>query len=210
MSRNPYAGVVPTLWGDTIEAHRREVHDAILETTADLAVRHGMTALTMTQIAEGTGIGRATLYKYFSSVEAILDAWHERNVARHLERLANARDQHTAPGDRLSAVLEAYALISQERASHQGSHEPHTAGIAAFVHRGEHVAAGQRQLSNLLREVLSEAAKSGDVRDDVPASELASYCLHALDAAATLRSKPALVRLLDLTRSALRPRRMRS
>ncbi len=39
-------------------------------------------------LAAETGIGRATLYKYFSDVEAILAAWHARHVARHLEHLA--------------------------------------------------------------------------------------------------------------------------
>ena len=38
----------------------------------------------MSQIAEQTGIGRATLYKYFPDVEAILLAWHERQVTGHL------------------------------------------------------------------------------------------------------------------------------
>jgi AcrR family transcriptional regulator len=37
----------------------------------------------MSQIAAETGIGRATLYKYFPDVEAILVAWHERQVAEH-------------------------------------------------------------------------------------------------------------------------------
>ena len=64
----------------------------------------------MSQIAEATGIGRATLYKYFPDVEAILLAWHERQVGRHLEQLAAVRDRAGDPGARLAAVLEAYAL----------------------------------------------------------------------------------------------------
>lgn len=55
--------VVPKLWSETIEAHRREVHDAIIETTAARVAEHGLRAVTMSQIAEETGIGRATLYK---------------------------------------------------------------------------------------------------------------------------------------------------
>src|SRR4051812_36263133 len=84
----PYTAAVPRLWNDTIETHRREVRDAILQTTAALASKHGVTAVTMSQIAEETGIGRATLYKYFPGVEAILVAWHEQHVAAHLEHLA--------------------------------------------------------------------------------------------------------------------------
>ena len=79
---------MPRLWTETIYAHRREVREAILETTAALVAQHGLAAVTMSQIAENTGIGRATLYKYFPDVEAILMEWHQRHVTRHLELLA--------------------------------------------------------------------------------------------------------------------------
>ena len=78
---------MPKLWNDTIEEHRREVRDAILDTTAALVAEHGLRSVTMSQIAEQTGIGRATLYKYFPGVEAVLLVWHERQIAGHLEQL---------------------------------------------------------------------------------------------------------------------------
>ena len=37
-----------------------------------MVAAHGLASVTMSRIAEETGIGRATLYKYFSDVEAIL------------------------------------------------------------------------------------------------------------------------------------------
>src|SRR2546425_6000825 len=122
---------MPKLWNDTIQAHRREVHGAIIDTTARLVTEFGLRSVTMSQIAEETGIGRATLYKYFSDVEAILVAWHERHVSGHLEHLAGIRHRAGSAGGRLEAVLEAYALISHE---HHGTH------LAALVHRAEHIA----------------------------------------------------------------------
>src|SRR5574341_922652 len=59
-----YTGVVPRLWTETIEAHRHAVHEALLDTTAALVAQHGLHAVTMSQIADAAGIGRATLYKY--------------------------------------------------------------------------------------------------------------------------------------------------
>src|SRR5215211_6132328 len=102
-----YTGLMPRLWTETIEAHRREVRDAILDTTAALVAEHGLHAVTMSHIAEATGIGRATLYKYFPDVEAILVAWHGRHVAGHLRHLAEVRDTAGDAGERLEAVLEA-------------------------------------------------------------------------------------------------------
>src|SRR5918996_4902222 len=63
--------LVPRLWTETIEEHRRAVRDATLDTAAALVGEHGLRSVTMSQIAEETGIGRATLYKYFPDVEAI-------------------------------------------------------------------------------------------------------------------------------------------
>jgi AcrR family transcriptional regulator len=193
---------MPKLWSETVEAHRREVRDAILHTAAALVAKHGLHAVTMSQIAEETGIGRATLYKYFPDVEAILVGWHERHVTGHLEHLAEVRDKAGDPGERLEAVLEAYAVISHERArAHYG------ADLAALVHRGEHLAGAQRRLSDFIRDLLAEAAETGHVRDDVPPDELAGYCVHALAAAGSLPSEVAVRRLVTVTLAGLRPPR---
>jgi AcrR family transcriptional regulator len=191
-------GRMPKLWNESIEAHRREVRDAIQDTTAALVAEHGMHAVTMSQIAEETGIGRATLYKYFSDVEAILVAWHARQVAGHLEHLVGIRDHAGTAGQRLEAVLEAFALICYE---HHGTE------LAAHLHRGEHVARAQQQLSDFIRDLLAEGATSGDLRDDVAPAELASYCLHALAAASSLKSKAAVRRLVTVTLAGLQPAR---
>jgi AcrR family transcriptional regulator len=189
--------VVPKLWNETIEAHRRAVRDATLDTTAALVAEHGLASVTMSQIAEKTGIGRATLYKYFSDVEAILVAWHERQVTGHLRHLTAVRDQAGYAGKRLEAVLMAFALIS---------HEHHGTELAALLHRGEHIARAQQHLRDFIRDLLAEGAKTGDLRSDVAPDELASYCLHALTAAGSLPSKAAVRRLVTVTLAGLHPR----
>jgi AcrR family transcriptional regulator len=195
---------VPKLWNATIEAHRREVRDAILDTTAALAAEHGLLSVTMSQVAERTGIGRATLYKYFPDVEAIVLAWHERQIAVHLEVLAQVRDQAEDPGARLEAVLRAYAHIHQQRVQHH-RHKQHGTELAAFLHRDEHIAGAQQQVHGLLRDLLAEVAASGDLRADVTPDELAHYCVHALNAASSLSSKAAVHRLVTVVLAGLRP-----
>jgi AcrR family transcriptional regulator len=193
-----YHAVVPRLWNETIEGHRRAVRDAALDTTAALVAVHGLRSVTMSQIAEETGIGRATLYKYFPDVEAILVAWHERHVSSHLEHLAVLRDQAGDPIERLKAVLEAYALIQHKR---------HATELGALMHRDEHVSRAQQHLSDLIRDLLIEGAQAGDVRDDVAPGELASYCVYALTAASSLPSEAAIHRLVAVTLAGMRPER---
>jgi AcrR family transcriptional regulator len=189
---------MPRLWDETIEAHRRAVRDATLDTTAALVAEHGLASVTMSQIAAETGIGRATLYKYFPDVDAILVAWHERQVAEHLAQLAEVRDEAGRAGERLKAVLETYALIL---------HEHHGSDLAASLHRGAHVAQAHQQLRDFVRDLLREGAASGEVRDDVAPEELASYCLHAVAAARHLPSKAAVSRLVGVILAGLQARR---
>ena len=193
-----YTSGVPRLWNDTIRAHRAAVNDAILATTAALVAKHGLRSVTMSQIAEQTGIGRATLYKYFPDVEAILAAWHERQIAAHLQQLTDLRDQAGDAGQRLNAVLEAYALISHDTQGH------HDSELAAILHRDEQVTRAQHQLRDMIRDLLTEAVATGEVRNDVAPDELASYCLHALAAAGSLPSKAAVQRLVTVTLAGLR------
>ena len=198
-----YIRLVPKLWNETIEAHRRAVVDATLDAAEALVAEQGLLSVTMSRIAERTGIGRATLYKYFPDLEAILLAWHERKVAGHLEQLAEVRERAGGSAGRLEAVLEAYALINHQRAqSHR--HDHRAAELVTFLHRGDHVAGAQDQLRDLVRDLVAEAAESGHVRDDIAPAELADYCLHALKAAGVLPSKAAVRRLVGVVLAGLR------
>jgi AcrR family transcriptional regulator len=171
------------------------MRDAILEAAAVLANESGATKVTMTQIAERTGIGRATLYKYFDDVQAILIAWHEKQMAGHFEELEVARDSAGDASERLESVLETYALLTFQ---HHGKE------LVALLARGEHAARANEQFLAMLQTLLQEGAKRRLLRDDVPARELASYCMHALAGAATLPSRAAVRRLVAVTMAGLR------
>ena len=69
--------------------------------------------------------------------------------------------------------------------------------LAAPLHRTETVAQLRRQLLDLIARLIADAAASGSVRDDVPPRELASFTIHALDAAGDLTSQTAQTRLVD-------------
>ena len=192
---------MPKLWTATIEEHRREVRDAILDTAAALVAEHGLLAVTMSQIAEETGIGRATLYKYFPDVEAILLAWHDRQLAAHLQQLAEVRDRSDDPVRRLASVLEAYATLTRHAREHQET------GFTELFHRDDRMRRAQRQVRDMIADLVAAAAAAGSIRRDVPPDELATYCLHALAAAADQRSTAAVRRVVEVTLDGLRPSR---
>lgn len=170
-----------------------------MDAVATLVAEQGLASVSMSQIAERSGIGRATLYKYFPDVEAVLTAWHERQVTRHLAELTQAREA-AGPGPRgqLQAVLEAYALRQQQ-------HPDHGSELAALLHQGEHVKRATQHLHAFITGLVAEAARAGEVRDDIDPGELAGYCLHALTAAHSLPSQAAARRLVMVTLDGLRP-----
>jgi hypothetical protein len=56
----------------------------------------------------------------------------------------------------------------------------------------------------MIRDLINEGMKSGEVRGVVVADELASYCLHALAAVSSLPSKAAVRRLVTVVLAGLR------
>lgn len=142
------------------------------------------------------GIGRATLYQYFPDAEAVLTAWHERQVSAHLHQLAEAAHRSGPATRRLAAVATAYAGLARQR---------HGGELAALLHQGEHVGHAERHLTRLPEGLIAEGARDGDLRHDVPPAELAAYCLHALTAASSLPSRAAIDRLVAVTLDGLRP-----
>jgi AcrR family transcriptional regulator len=194
-----YSTEVPRLWTDTIETHRQHVRAAIIEATARLVAERGLAAVNMSHVAEAAGIGRATLYKYFPDVQSIITAWHADQIATHLLHLTALVDENDEPAVALRSVMLAYAHIC----AHRGGHEPE---LNALLHRGSgDVAQAQVRLTELFVELIDRSAQAGALRTDIPSTELAAFCIHALAAADTLSTTDALERLVDLVLAGLCP-----
>ena len=183
---------MPRLWTHTVESHRQEVREAVLDAADELIQSRGLLGVTMSSLAEAAGIGRATVYKYFADVEQVLHAWHDRQIAAHLAQLSTIADQSGPPAVRLRSVLTAYGQIRRQH----GHHEPNV--LAPALHQPQGTETPHQQLRKLLAELLAQCHATGDVRDDVPLEELANYCQHALDAATGLTTAAAVDRLVNL------------
>lgn len=182
-----------------MESHRDAVKDAVLDAVAELVADRGVPGLSMAAVAKQAGIGRATLYKYYTGMEAVLQAWHGRQVHQHLALLEEAAGREGSPLQRLEAVLVASAYASVHA-------EP--GDMAAVLHAGEHVRHAREQVRDLMARLIREAATAGEVRNDVPAAELGDFCLHAVGAApaATGAARGRLVHLaLDALRCQVPP-----
>lgn len=187
---------MPKLWNETIETHRDAVRGAVLDAAAHLVAGQGVAGVTMSAIAQSAGIGRATLYKYFPDVESIVLAWHERQVEAHLAELTQIRDRTEGARQQLEAVLHAYAFLS---------HSGHGDAQAARLHQSGHAGNARQNLQAFLAALIKEGAELAVFRTDLTPEELATFCLHALEASAELTSPEAVLRLVNLTVDAIRP-----
>ena len=190
VGRESYSDPVPKLWRETIGEHRELVREAILEATEQLVRTHGPLSLTMSQVAEAAGIGRATLYKYFPDIETVVRAWHEQQVQSHLDRMMRIAQGSADASILLREVLEDYAT---------GMSRSHLGDVGAVLHREAGIADAQRQLTDLLERLIAQANRDGGLRSDVPPRVLATYCVHALAASRHLRSPRDVRRLVDVT-----------
>ena len=186
---------MPKLWHDTIGEHRDAVQDALFDAVTALVGEVGLAGLSMAAIAARAGIGRATLYRYFPDLDAILGAWHQRHVGNHLAALAAAQDAEPDPKRRLVALMEAYVRVLRESAQHGGR-------VGGLLHRAPHIGDAERQLRQILLSALVVAAEAGFVRSDVPSEELVEFVLAALGAADNV-SVAASARLVAMTMTGL-------
>lgn len=159
------------------------MHEAILETTAALLRDSGVASVTMSAIAEGAGIGRATLYKYFPNVESILVAWHARDFADHVKRL---RSLSEAEDLTLHDLAE---FIWVQRRHHPPPPGAEVLGpLARTVARVEGIAGSaiESEIIAVLTEIVIRLVHEEAVRDDEDPEVLARWLLHAVHAPADL------------------------
>lgn len=157
---------MPKIWADTVEEHRASVVEAILDAAEATRAADGLAGMTMSAIALRAGIGRATLYKYFASVDAIVDACHARQVRQQLQHLVT----HTeSASPTVQALTE---LIVAQRRSH------------AHRDRGDaHDLDGDRnEIVAVLARFLERLADNAAIRADLPYDQLAAWIMHTAHA----------------------------
>lgn len=185
---------MPRIWEATVEDHKDSVRLAIARATAKLVHHRGVTGLSMSAIADEAGISRATLYRYVKDTGEAVVLWRTDQIGRHLQQL-QAVAASTAPEQRLTAVLERYALNRQHR---HGGHHPGIPHDGAVLDDAKHAVAG------LLGSLITAGATAGSVRTDIPVDELVSYAMAAMEAATRLADRESAQRLARLVEESLR------
>ncbi|MDQ3351430.1 MAG: TetR/AcrR family transcriptional regulator [Actinomycetota bacterium] len=170
------------------------MNDAILDATAELIAEHGPVSVAMSAVAERAGIGRATLYKYFPDVEAILVAWHTRDFAEHLHRLKALCENDDVTLEDLAEFVRAQRRRHPPR---KGSDvlgalahtlAPPESAIEATI---------EPEITAVLTHLLTRLARRKEVRRDHDPEVLARWLLHAVHAPGGLDDQAVSQLLVD-------------
>lgn len=143
--------------------------DAILDAASELFLRKGYRTTTMTAVAEGAGVGVATVFRYFKTKEGILAALSRRDIDKIMQRvraaLASPRDD---PAD---AILQILLIVLD-------THEMPSTGIrgqtrlwlllpTGHPETDEVVTSSDRELQELILEQLKHYRRVGRIRKNL-------------------------------------------
>lgn len=200
---------MPRIRESTIQEHRRQVENAILDAWGNLIEDHGYAEITMAMVAERAGVARNTIYGYFPDKEHLMLAHLEREVRRFIEATTSAVDEAVGAVARLKVVFEHQARYFATHASsrHEIGEVMGPEGYRRFM---AHFAPLHKLVSRIVREGVHEGVfrhldphvvtpmilaviavyrvplASGEIAPEVAAAQALDFTLHGL-----LASKPA-------------------
>jgi TetR/AcrR family transcriptional repressor of mexCD-oprJ operon len=143
---------------------QQRVSAAILEAAAQVLARRGEAA-SMSEVAAAAGVGRATLYRYFPSREALLDQLAELALTTAGDRLLAAGLPKVSVEEGLARAVRVlvgvgdyFIVLARERV------RPDSAQL-------------EERLGTPLRGLLERGQDTGVIRTDVPVSWLTESLL---------------------------------
>jgi AcrR family transcriptional regulator len=154
-------------WNETVAGHRDRQRQRIVESTMALVSEHGLSDVTMAQVAKQSGIGRATLYKYFPGVEEIVAEHVLQTVRSHHDVLERAVEGVEDPVDAIRAcltiLLEYFGTEGHRSASTAVNPEQFSPEV------GRDVREAFARMHGLLTDLVVDARRAGRLREDVDA-----------------------------------------
>lgn len=159
-------------------------YDKILDALQELLQIRNIQNISVSDIARQAGIGKGSIYYYFSSKDAIVDALIERSYKKPLETAVKLTKQtHISPFTRMAMIFQAcrnssIEFIKKEENTHSSDAIPDTAQEQAYIHQKflKHLIA---ELTPALSEIISQGIAQGDINFEYP-KELAEIVLIVL------------------------------
>lgn len=156
-----------------------EKYDKILDALQSLLTNKDLKTITVSEIAQTAGIGKGSIYYYFSSKDAILEALVERSYEQPLDIAKNlAKQTSISPFTRMAMILQACRNSSSEFLSQRKTSTQKNAQEQAFIHK-KYLSHVISELKPALTEIIQQGIDNGEIHFDYP-SALAEIVLIVL------------------------------
>ncbi len=159
---------MPRIRAASIAEHKAQTRREIIDAASKLFQQQGYAETSLGDVAAFVGIGRTTLYEYFSDKEDILATMVEESLPQVIDGIVEESREAGAARSRLEELIrQGLRYVSAE--DHLGSlvmHElPRLTGPAAG-----RVAAAHRRLGDEIMRVVREGIELGEFRDLDPSA----------------------------------------
>lgn len=145
-------------------------YDQILDALQTLMISKNMQTITVSEIAQMAGIGKGSIYYYFSSKEAILEALIERNYKKPLETAKDlAKRTDIPPFTRMAMILQACRNSSIEYQRQDAKPASISAKEQAYLHH-KYLNYLICELKPELTAIIEQGIACGEIHFDYPAA----------------------------------------
>ena len=155
-------------------------YDIILDALQQLLEENNIQTISVSDIAQKAGIGKGSIYYYFPSKDAILDALIERSYEKPLQTAKHlAAKTDIPPFTRMAMLFQACQNSSVAFINQNGNSANYTsAQDLAFLHQ-KYLSHVISELKPALTEIIKQGIENGDIHFNYP-SALAEIVLIVL------------------------------
>lgn len=98
---------MPKISAPTLEKHREETVDRLLDAFSELVLSRGYAEVSLADVAAQAGLARTAIYNYFADRETLLFAWTDREVRKSLAIL----ESELAGADTIAEKLSTFVRL---------------------------------------------------------------------------------------------------
>lgn len=96
---------MPKIDAGTVSEHRAQRHERIIIAAEEILAESGIDALTAGAVAARAGIARNSLYRYFASIDDLVELVVTREFPQWVQAVQTAVDAADTPHDRIAAYV---------------------------------------------------------------------------------------------------------
>ncbi|MGA7685020.1 MAG: TetR/AcrR family transcriptional regulator [Terriglobales bacterium] len=154
------------------ERKKARLRQQIIDTSIRLFRRHGYEATRIEDIVQILEISQPTFFRYFPSKDAVLREVGERGYACICERLRNELSRKERTGERLRRL---YVSMAREVEADRRLWQAVVLSGAMDPVRSAEMRGHEEAAARLLREILTQGQKQGEVTRAFPVVHLAEF-----------------------------------